>query len=151
MTRLCVWGQAINHGPPNRLGFDAFYANAVNGLFSLSDGQMRKVSRRWLGGVSAMCMAVGWWVLDVGYTAQGQTISGLTMDVVGLAVLSCLVSVLGWLKPPHTSQGWIGVLWLQGAGQVVLTLELWVFGMPASTLWAMGLAPTMGVLALVSI
>jgi hypothetical protein len=117
----------------------------------VSNAQMSKVSRRWLGAVSAVCMAMGWWVLDVGYTAQGQAISGLTMGVVGLAVFSCLVGVLGWLKPPHTSRGWIGALWLQGAGQFVLALELWVFGMPLGTLWAMGLAPAFGMLALVFI
>jgi serine/threonine protein phosphatase PrpC len=38
MTMLCVWGQAINHGPLDGLGFDAFCANASTGLFALSDG-----------------------------------------------------------------------------------------------------------------
>ena len=38
MTRQCVWGQAINQGPPYGLGFDACCANAVTGLFALSDG-----------------------------------------------------------------------------------------------------------------
>lgn len=38
MTIQCVWGQAINHGPLDGLGFDAFCANPGTGLFALSDG-----------------------------------------------------------------------------------------------------------------
>ena len=34
----CVWGQAINHGPPEGLRFDAFCANPATGVFALSDG-----------------------------------------------------------------------------------------------------------------
>lgn len=38
MTAHCVWGQAINHGPLDGLGFDAFCANPDTGVFALSDG-----------------------------------------------------------------------------------------------------------------
>jgi hypothetical protein len=109
---------------------------------------MAKADRRWISGVTALCLAVGWWVLDVGYTAQGQAISWLTMVVAGLATLSFLVGVLGWLRRAHTPSWWGRSLWLQVACQWVLVLELWVFGMPAGTLWAMGLAPAMAMLAL---
>lgn len=120
-------------------------------LQPVSDAPMHKVSRVWLGGVSAVCMASGWWVLDVAYTAQGQAISVLTMVVAGLAVLSWGVGIIGWFKAPHTSSRWIGALWVQAAGQGVLALELWAFGMPVGTLWAMGLAPAIGLLALLFI
>jgi serine/threonine protein phosphatase PrpC len=38
MTVQCIWGQAINQGPPDGLGFDAFCANPEAGVFALSDG-----------------------------------------------------------------------------------------------------------------
>jgi hypothetical protein len=87
--------------------------------------------------------------LDVGYIAQGQAISGLTMVVAGLSVLFFVVGVLGWLRRAHTPRWWVRSLWLQVAGQWVLALELWAFGMPVGTVWAMGLAPAMAMLALV--
>lgn len=118
------------------------------GTVSAAATPMAKADRRWLSGASALCMAVGWWVLDVGYTAQGQAISWLTMVVAGLATLSFLVGVLGWLRRAHTPSWWGRSLWLQVACQWVLVLELWVFGMPVGTLWAMGLAPAMAMLAL---
>jgi len=38
MTPLCVSGQAINHGPRGDGGFDAFQAQANQGLYALCDG-----------------------------------------------------------------------------------------------------------------
>jgi hypothetical protein len=111
--------------------------------------QATSVSRAWLSWAAAVCIAVGWWVLDVGYIAQGQAISGLTMVVAGLSVLFFVVGVLGWLRRAHTPRWWVRSLWLQVAGQWVLALELWAFGMPVGTVWAMGLAPAMAMLALV--
>jgi len=113
--------------------------------------QASSLSRGWLSALSAVCIALGWWILDVGYTAQGQTISWLTMVITGIAVLSFLIVLLGRLKPLHTQRWWVRSLWLQAAGQWVLALELWVFGMPMGTVWAMGLAPAMAMLVLIFI
>lgn len=38
MTPTCILGKAINHGPDNGLGFDAFSACPEEGLYALCDG-----------------------------------------------------------------------------------------------------------------
>jgi hypothetical protein len=113
--------------------------------FALPQSSM---TRGWLSWPATVCIVLGWWVLDVGYSAQGQAISTLTMVVAGFAVLFCLLGVFSLLGLNRTQRLWVWSLWIQATGQWVLTLELWVYGMPIETVWSMGLAPTVVMLTL---
>lgn len=111
--------------------------------------QSTLITRRWLYGVSLVLIALGWWILDVGYTAQGQAISWLTVGVASTAMVSFLIGLLGCLRSAHKTRWWVWSLWLQTAGQWVLAFELWVFGMPMSSMWAMILAPAVAMVTLI--
>lgn len=102
----------------------------------------------WLNGLSVGLIALGWWILDVGYTAQSQAISWLTVVVASAAMVSFLIVLLGCLWNVHKTRWWVWSLWLQTAGQWILAFELWIFGMPMSSMWAMVLAPATVMVAL---
>lgn len=102
----------------------------------------------WILGISAIFLGIGWWILDIGYNVQRQTISWLTLTTLLFVLVFSLIGLAGLLKRQNKMYWLVCSMWLHGFGQFTLLFELWVFGMPLSSLGWLGLAPTLALLGL---
>lgn len=102
----------------------------------------------WILGISAICLGMGWWILDIGYSVQRQAISRLTLATLLCVLVFSLIGLAGLLKRQDKMRWLVRSMWLHGFGQFTLLFELWVFGMPLGNLGWLGLAPTLALLGL---
>ena len=102
----------------------------------------------WILGISAIFLGIGWWVLDIGYNVQRQTISWLTLTTLLFVLVFSLIGLAGLLKRQNKMCWLVCSMWLHGFGQFTLLFELWVFGMPLGSLGWLGLAPSLALLGL---
>ena len=104
----------------------------------------------WILGLSAIFLGVGWWILDIGYTVQRQSISSLTLATLLIVLVFSVLGLAGLLRRQNKWHWLIRSMWLHVFGQFTLLFELWVFGMPLGSLIWLGLAPSLALIGLAS-
>lgn len=102
----------------------------------------------WILGFSVFCLGMGWWILDIGYNVQRQTISRLTLATLLFVLVFSVIGLAGLLRRQNKTRWLVRSMWLHGFGQFTLLFELWIFGMPLSSLGWLGLAPSLALLGL---
>lgn len=102
----------------------------------------------WTVAVSAIFLGVGWWALDVGYSVQRQPVTRLTLATLLCVLLFSVIGLAGCLQRKNKVRWLILAMRLHVFGQWTLLFELWIFGMPLSKLYWLGLAPSLAMASL---